>query len=102
MGGGGGGGWVVFDSSTIKKVLELTDRDYHEYRKLFRSLDYAKILKKVAVTNTAWRRKRDGELLDIPRGRLTKEAKAWFYFINSRLIPFKHVSTLYKDKAIFL
>ena len=47
-------------------------------------------------------KKMDGELLDIPRGSLTEEAKAWFYFMNSRLLPSKHVSTLYKYRAVLL
>ena len=69
---------------------------------LFCSPNYTKILEKVAVPNIAWRTKKGGELLDIARGSLTKEAKAWFYFMNSRVVPFMHVSTLYKDRAILL
>ena len=80
----------------------MSDIDSDEYRELLYSPDYVKILEKVAVPNTTWRRKRGGELLDIARGSLTEEAKAWFYFMNSRLLLSMHVSTLYKDRAIFL
>ena len=41
-------------------------------------------------------------LYEIARGSLTEKAKVWFYFMNSRLLPSKHVSTLYNDRAIFL
>ena len=41
-------------------------------------------------------------LYEIPRGCLTKHAKVWFYFMSSRLLPSKHVSTVYRDKAVLL
>ena len=94
------GVWVPFDSFTINRVLGLLERKNDEYRELFRSPNYAKILKRVAISNTNWKTKKDGELLDIPKGSLIEEAKAWFYFMNSRLLSCKHVSTLYKDRAI--
>ena len=56
-------------------MLGLTNGDNTEYRELFRQLDYVK-------------------------GSLTPEAKVWFYFMNSRLVPSKHVSTLYKERVV--
>ena len=38
----------------------------------------------------------------ITRGDLTEEAKVWFYFINSALMPFKHLSTIRREEAILL
>ena len=96
------GVWVPFDSSTINRVLGLSNVDSNEYRVLFRSLDYDKILKKVVGANASWKTKNDGCPYEIVRGSLTKKAKAWFYFMKLRLLPSKHVSTLYKDRAIFL
>ena len=86
----------------MNRVLSLTDGDNIEYRELFRNPDYAKILKKFIFENTIWRRKRSRELLDFSRGSLIEETKTWFYFMNLRLIPSKHVSTLYKDREILL
>ena len=85
---------MSFDSPTINRVLGLSDNDINEYRKLFRIPYYTKILQKVAISNYNWKTKKDGELFEIARGTLTEEAKAWFYFMNSRLLPSKHVSTL--------
>ena len=34
------------------------------------------------------------------RTRLTETVKSWFYFVSSKLMPKKHVSTMQKDKAI--
>ena len=35
-------------------------------------------------------------------GDLTKEAKVWFYFISSVLLPSKHLSTVRRNEAILL
>ena len=48
----------------------------------------------MAIANYNWKTKKDGELFEIAKGTLTEEAKAWFYFMNSSLLPSKHVSTL--------
>ena len=38
----------------------------------------------------------------IPRGSLTEEAKVWFYFITSVIIPTKHLCTIRENEAIIL
>ena len=38
----------------------------------------------------------------IARGDLTEEAKVWFYFISSVLLPPKHLSTMRRDEATLL
>ena len=38
----------------------------------------------------------------INRGSLTEEAKVWFYFIASVMIPTKHLSTIREQEAIIL
>ena len=38
----------------------------------------------------------------INRGSLTEEAKVWFYFIASVIIPTKHLSTIREQEAIIL
>ena len=38
----------------------------------------------------------------IARGSLTKEAKVWFYFVSSVLLPSKHLSKVRKNEAILL
>ena len=46
--------------------------------------------------------KKEGGLYQIQRGCLTKHAKVWFYFMSSRLLPSKHVSIVYRDRALLL
>ena len=38
----------------------------------------------------------------ISRGSLTEEAKVWFYFLSSVLMPSKHLRIVRQDKAVFL
>ena len=38
----------------------------------------------------------------INRGSLTKEAKVWFYFIASVIIPTKHLCSVREHEAIIL
>ena len=38
----------------------------------------------------------------INRGSLTKEAKVWFYYFSSVIIPTKHLSTIREQEAIIL
>ena len=43
-----------------------------------------------------------GEQNTINRGDLTEEAKVWFYFLASVMVPTKHVSTVREQEAIIL
>ena len=93
---------VPFDGATINRVLGLLDIDSDEFRQLFQNPNYNEILKKVAGPNSKWNTKKDGGLYEIPRGCLTEHAKVWFYFMSSRLLPSKHVSIVYRDRALLL
>ena len=43
-----------------------------------------------------------GEKKIINRGDLTEEAKVWFYFLASVMVPTKHVCTVWEQEAIIL
>ena len=45
---------------------------------------------------------RKGEQKTINRGDLTEEAKVWFYFLASVMVPTKHVCTVREQEAIIL
>ena len=49
-----------------------------------------------------WNATRKNPYESINRGSLTKEAKVWFYFIASIIIPTKHLSTIREQEAIIL
>ena len=96
------GVWVPFNGATINKVLGLSDIDSDEFIQLFQNPNYKEILKQVVGPNATWSTKKDRWFYEIQRGSLTKEAKVWFYFMSSRLLPSKHVSIVYRDRAVLL
>ena len=38
--------------------------------------------------------------MSFPRAGLTEIAKTWLYFVSSKLVPFKHVPIVIRDKAL--
>ena len=49
-----------------------------------------------------WKATRKTPHESIDRGSLTEEAKVWFYFVSSVLLPSKHLNTMRKNDAILL
>ena len=49
-----------------------------------------------------WKSTKKNPFESISRGSLTKEAKVWFYFLASVLLPSKHLSTVQQEEAILM
>ena len=49
-----------------------------------------------------WNSTKKNPFESIARGSLTKEAKMWFYFLASVLLPSKHLRTVRQEEAILL
>ena len=49
-----------------------------------------------------WNATRKNPSESFPRGSLTEEAKVWFYFICSVILPSKHLSTIREKEAVLL
>ena len=49
-----------------------------------------------------WKATRKTPNESIARGSLTEEAKVWFYFVSSVLLPSKHLNIVRKNEAILL
>ena len=47
-----------------------------------------------------WKGSKKNPNVSIARGHLTEEAKVWFYFLSSLLMPSKHVYTMRQEEAI--
>ena len=60
-----------------------------------------KIARKLTDGKGQWK-KGKGEQKTLSRGDLTEEAKVWFYFLASILVPTKHVCTIREQEAILL
>ena len=76
------------------------DGDSDEFRALYREPDYDKILEALTNESAPWIRNATHEVMSIPRKGLIEIAKTWFYFISSKLVPSKHLSTVGRDKAL--
>ena len=72
-----------------------------KYKKIADSPNLEKIARRLTDGKVKWGQGR-GEKKIINRGDLTEEAKVWFYFLASVLVPTKHVCTVREQEAIIL
>ena len=85
---------------TINTFFELEDEGSKEYRALYWASNYDIILKKLTKGKSEWKRNISNQVQSFMRTGLTETTKSWLYFVFSKLILKKHVSTMQKDKAI--
>ena len=71
------------------------------YKRLADSPNREKIARRLTDGKVKWGQGQ-GEKKIINRGDLTEEAKVWFYFLASVLIPTKHVCTVREQEAVLL
>ena len=72
-----------------------------KYKKLVDNPNREKIARKLTNGKVKWGQGK-GEQKTINRGDLTEDAKVWFYFLASVMVPTKHVSTVREQEAIIL
>ena len=72
------------------------------FKKLLNEPDYQKIVDLLTAGKGKWKGTKKTLYKSISKGDLTEEAKVWFYFISSVLLPSKCLSTMRRDEAILL
>ena len=72
-----------------------------KYKKITDNPNREKIARKLTDGKVKWGQGR-GEKKIINMGDLTEEAKVWFYFLASVMVPTKHVCTVREQEAIIL
>ena len=72
-----------------------------KYKKLADRPNKEKIARRLTDGKVKWGQGQ-GEKKIINRGDMTKEAKVWFYFLASVMIPTKHVCTVREQEAVIL
>ena len=72
-----------------------------KYKKIADRPNREKIARRLTDGKVKWG-KGQGEKKIINRGYLTEEAKVWFYFLASVLVPTKHVCTVREQEAVIL
>ena len=97
------GVWVPFDDRSINEVFKLRDYKHgSKYKKLLESPNYKKIVNLLTGGEGKWEVTKKNPHHAIKRGALTEEAKVWFYFICSVIVPTRHLCTVREQEAILL
>ena len=95
--------WVPMSHERINEVLQIKDpKNGSKYKKLIREPNHEKIIDFLTVGTGKWSSTKKNPHESINRGSLKEEAKVWFYFIASVMIPTKHLSTTREQEAIIV
>ena len=96
------GVWVPYGAQAINQVYGLAGLKHgSKYKKLLENPDLKKIAEKLTGGKAQLRQEKGGPKT-LNRGSLTEEAKVWFYFLASVLVPTKHLSTVREQEAVML
>ena len=97
------GTWVPMCHERINEVLQIKDpKNGSKYKKLLRDPNHEKIIDFLMIRKGKWNSTKNNPHESINRGSLTEEAKVWFYFIASVMIPTKNLSTIKEQESIIL
>ena len=95
------GMWISFNRDKINETFNLKEqKDGSKFKKLVKEPKYHRIVDLLIDGKGKWKLKKKTLHESIARGSLTKEAKVWFYFVSSVLMPSKHLSSARKEEAI--
>ena len=96
------GVWVPYGAETINAMYVMEGQKHgSKYKKIAERPNREKMARRLIDGKVKWGQGQ-GEKKIINRGDLTEEAKVWFYFLASVLIPTKHVCTVREQEAILL
>ena len=94
---------MPFDDRSINEVFKLRDFKHgSKYKKLLENPNYEKIVNRLTGGEGKWEVTKKNPHHAIKRGALTEEAKVWFYFICSVIVPTRHLCTVREQEAIML
>ena len=97
------GVWVTFGHKRINEVLQLKELKHgSKFKKLVENPDNGKIIDLLTAGQGKWEATKKNPYHAIHRGSLTEEAKVWFYFIASIMLPTKHLCSIREQEAIIL
>ena len=93
---------MPYGDETINEMYGMEGQKHgSKYKKITDSPNREKIARKLTDGKVKWGQGR-GEKKIINRGDLTEEAKVWFYFLASVMVPTKHVCTVREQEVIIL
>ena len=96
------GVWVPYGAQAINQVYGMAGLKHgSKFKKLLENPNLKKISEKLTDGKAQLRQEKGGPKT-LNRGSLTEEAKVWFYFLASVLVPTKHLSTVREQEAVML
>ena len=96
------GVWVPYGAKAINEAYRMAGHKHRsKFKKLLENPNLDKIAKKLTDGKAQLRQEKGGPKT-LNRGSLTEEAKVWFYFLASVLVPTRHLSTVREQEAIML
>ena len=97
------GRWINFSREKIDQTFNLNERNHgSKFKKLVKEPDFQKIVAFQTDGKGKWNTTKKNPHESIARGALTEQAKVWFYFICSVILPSKHLSAIKKKEAVLL
>ena len=88
------GKWISFSREQINQTYNLNERNNgNNFKKLVKEPDFQKIIDLLTDGKGKWNATRKNPYESIVKGSLIKQAKVWFYFICSVILPTKHLIT---------
>ena len=96
------GVWVPYGAKAINQVYGMAGHKHgSKFKKLLENPNLKKIAEKLTDGKAQLRQEKGGPKT-LNRGSLTEEAKVWFYFLASVLVPTRHLSTVREQEAVLL
>ena len=94
------GNRVAFDSQSINQFFHLQDDEdgYEESLSALEDHEWDELLLRVCVPGTSWEKSSHGAWT-VNRASLLPEAKVWYHFLKTRLLPSTHGKTVSKDRV---
>ena len=97
------GVWVPFGHKRINEMFKLKELKHgSKFKKMVENPDHEKIIDLLTAGQGKWEATRKNPHYAINRGSLTEEAKVWFYFLSSVILPTKHLCAVREQEAIIL
>ena len=86
------GVWVPFGDKRINKMFKLKELKHgSKFKKPVANPDHEKIINLQTTGQGKWEATKKNPHYAINIGSLTEEAKVWFYFLSSVILPTKHL-----------
>ena len=97
------GVWVPFGHKKINEMFKLKKLKHgSKFKKLVEKPDHEKIVNLLTVGKGKWETTKKNPHKAINKGSLIEEAKVWFYFIASVIVPTKHLCSVREQETIIL